>query len=425
MDGKQVEERLAAIEQELDSIVVEISNGEATAETVTRGENLEAEKAQLETTLKGLKFAERRTALQKTENRSSGPSIGPVKTRGGSQRDANNALQAWALVNLAGSDRELTERHKEAMERCGISRHERTFNPSNIVRAQSKGTASEGGNLISGSGFMGLEQHLKDYGDMLNVATVVSTPDGNDKHLGTVDGTSVIARPVAELVEAPEEDYEFNKIPWKAHVYGFTVPNISKQLLTDVEFDFEGWLRPQIAEGHYRGWNLDFISGDGSAKPYGLLDPTTGATEGHETAVSTDFSWQEVRKTIFSVDAAYRRLSGFGIMMHDAIYGKFWDWADDNEVPQFLISIRDSGELRFMGLPLYINNNMPSEVEAGEPILAVGAFSKFIVRQVHGVELTPLVETYIRKYAWGITSHSRVDARLANRNAVKYLKAKA
>jgi HK97 family phage major capsid protein len=74
-----------------------------------------------------------------------------------------------------------------------------------------------------------------------------------------------------------------------------------------------------------------------------------------------------------------------------------------------------------LGKPYFVNNAMASTLATENAVIAFGDWSRFVVRIVNNFTLRVLTERYAEfdQTAW--LGLARMDSKLLNRNAIKYL----
>lgn len=85
----------------------------------------------------------------------------------------------------------------------------------------------------------------------------------------------------------------------------YAMVDVSNWLLEDASFDIEGWLREEVAEQFGVAEGTAFVTGNGSKKPEGILDASSGIDASLETAASNVIAGDDLIKLFFSLKGAY------------------------------------------------------------------------------------------------------------------------
>ncbi len=281
-------------------------------------------------------------------------------------------------------------------------------------------TDSLGGYLVPTEFDANIEKAMKYYGPVMQAATLITTPNGRDIELPTVDDTATSA-----AIQSSEDsavavaDVTFGQVIWKAWTYA-TLIKTSEQLLQDSGVHLSSLFAELIAERLGRKANTELTTGDNSSKPQGVV---TGSTLGKTTAATTAFTAAELIDFIHSVDIAYRTNPKSAWMMHDSIAGAVRKLAVGTSDARFLweSSMQLGQPDRLLGFPVWINNDMDSAVTAAKKIALFGDFSKYRVRRVSGFVSKRLDELYAASLSVGFITAMRLDGRYAISGAVKHL----
>lgn len=290
----------------------------------------------------------------------------------------------------------------------------------NRMRAAQSTTDSAGGYTIPEGFSNEIESGLKDFGGMYEAARIFPTASGNDLPWPTENNTTQKGEIIAENEEVNEQDVTFASVTLKAFMYSSKEVKISLQLLQDSAFQMESFIGSKLAERIGRITNEHFTTGTGTTQPRGVV---TASSVGKVAAATTTFTFAEVLDLKHSVDPAYRRNARF--MLSDSTLAAMKKLsigsADARPLwqPSFVVGEPD----RIDGDLYSINQDVADSGTAGNKFLLYGDFSKYIIRQVLGFQISVQRELHIRRHQVGILGFARFDGNLidAGAGAIKHM----
>jgi HK97 family phage major capsid protein len=169
----------------------------------------------------------------------------------------------------------------------------------------------------------------------------------------------------------------------------YTNLSVSQWLMDDSQFDLESWLVQEITESFGVTENASFISGDGTAKPKGILAYTTAATadasrafgtvEHLATGVAADLpstslaTYEKLVDVVHALKASYRQ--GAVWVMNASTLAKLRKLVDDVKRPLYTESLVAGSPGTLLGYPVIEDAAMPS-VGAGNFPIAYGNFGR-------------------------------------------------
>ena len=294
------------------------------------------------------------------------------------------------------------------------------FSPNPEARAGlNVGTAADGGYTIP-EGFQNeLEKSLLQFGGMRRVARILRTATGNDLPWPTVDDTGNTGELLGEATTiGASVDPTFAVKTLNAYKYSSKPILISSELLEDSAFNL-GQIVPQLlGERVGRITNTHFTTGDGSAKPNGIV---TATSVGKTTASATAITAQELIDLEHSVDPAYRDLESVGYMFHDNVLASLRKLVDGDSRPLWAEGMSGGIPNRINNRPYVINQDMSSTIASTDITAVFGAFEKYVIRDVSNMRLLKLVERYADLDQAAFVLFSRHDGELINADAIKHL----
>ena len=333
------------------------------------------------------------------------------------------ALQGWMLGSC---QLEMEDRHQVAMRSQGVKIGQdfhfqlRSDTPYEMLRRELRAStaATEGGETIREDFSGSFEIALLAHGAMRNVAEVIRTAKGGAMPWPTIDDTSNVGQIKAEEAAADTTDIVTSEVTFNSYKYSSDAVLVSSELLRDSEFNLANIIGNLLGTRIARKTNADFTTGDGSAKPNGIV---TASTLGKTTASTTAITFDELIDLQHSVDPAYRPAASF--MLHDLVLAAIRKLKDGNGVyiwePSAQLGVPD----RLMGYPLQINQDMSATITATDITVLFGDFSKYKIREIGTIRFRRLQELYAATdqegfMAWWSGDGDLVDA---GTNPVKHL----
>lgn len=180
----------------------------------------------------------------------------------------------------------------------------RAASPS-VMNALQIGTDSEGGFLVPDEYERTLVQGLEEENVLRSLCTVIQTSSGDRKiPIVASHGT---ASWVDEEGAIPDSDDVFGQISIGAHKVA-TMIKVSDELLQDSVFNIENYIASEFARRIGAAEEEAFITGDGSGKPFGLLNATNGAATGVTTAGAAITADELIDPSIMAIPAERSKL---------------------------------------------------------------------------------------------------------------------
>jgi HK97 family phage major capsid protein len=386
---------------EMRAIVEDQANWDAQAES--RFDALDKDLTSLDRRIDALAKAQRlaaeesalRGSVVETEERkaATGASLSPEAQK--------RAFNAW----LRGTDAELDPEL-------------RAYNRQRLAegRAQTVGTTTAGGYLVNYEFGSGIEAARRAFGGMLSVSTVYPTQSGADLLLPTVDETGVSGSILSESSTISESAMTFGQLTVSSYMYTSGLVLVSNQLLQDSEFPLDQFIANALGERLGRAQNAHWTTGTGSSQPYGVI---VGAATGKTGAAgqTTTVIYNDLVDLVYSVDVAYRPNAKW--MMRDATVGIIRKLQDSQNRPLWEPSVQAGQPDMIMGYPVVINNDVAAAAASAKSI-AFGDFSKYIIRDVSGVQLVRMTERYADALQTGFYAFQRTGGRLVAANTTTY-----
>ena len=292
----------------------------------------------------------------------------------------------------------------------------RAYNRAREQRAQSVGTTTAGGYLVAQEFGGFIESARRLYGGMLSVSTVYPTQSGADLLLPSVDETGVSGSILSENSQISESAMTFGQLTVSSYMYTSGLVLVSQQLMQDSEFPLEQFVAEKLGERLGRAQNAHWTTGTGSSQPYGVV---VGAASGKAgaTGQTTTVLYADIVDLLYSVDAAYRPNARF--MTRDASIGIIRKLVDSQSRPLWEPSMQAGQPDTIFGYPVVVNNDVAAMAASAKSIL-FGDFSKYIIRDVSGIQVVRLGERYADYLQVGFYAFQRTGGRLNAANSTTY-----
>jgi HK97 family phage major capsid protein len=268
-----------------------------------------------------------------------------------------------------------------------------------------------------------LEIALLEFGGMRQVSTILRTGTGAELPIPTLNDTSNSGALLGEGLEHTELDVTFDQLTLHAFKYTSRRVPVSVEYLQDNAINFVGRIGAILGERIGRITNTHFTTGDGNAKPNGIVTAATSASI--TTAADDAISYDNVIDLKHSVDPAYRTNARF--MFNDTTLKilkkiKVPQFSGDTAgQPLWRAGMAASEPNTIDGDPYTINQQVASGVSA--KAMLYGALSKYQIRDVRDITLVRLDERYAELGVVAFLAFSRHDGDLldAGTHPVKYL----
>jgi HK97 family phage major capsid protein len=199
-------------------------------------------------------------------------------------------------------------------------------------------------------------------------------------------------------------------------------PKATQKLIDDASIDIEAWLTQKLVDVFSRRENTAFISGDGSAKPKGILSYTAGTDAGEieqlQSGTSGVVTADSLIKLYYALKDEYARNATFLMnrataqavrLLKDTTNQYIWN-------PGLALGTPDT----LMGIPVALASDMPVPA-ANSLSVAVGDFKRaYQIVDKAGVRI--LRDPYTDKPYVKFYSTKRVGGQVINFEALKILK---
>jgi HK97 family phage major capsid protein len=276
------------------------------------------------------------------------------------------------LTGRAGAPRTIEVRPQERM----------TARKLQELRTLSKLTAAAGNNTVPTTFYDQLIAHLIETSSVLRAGvTILNTDSGETIQVPKTTGHSTAAI-VAEAASIGVSDPAFGQASLGSYKYGVLV-QVSRELVDDTGVDLEGYLAMETGRALGNAFGADLITGNGTAKPRGILaDTTLGVTTG--TGVAGVPSADNVLDLYYSVIAPYRNSPNAAYLMKDTTLAALRKVKDTTGQYLWQPSLQAGEPDRFGGVPVLTDPFMPATAVTAKSVV-FGDFSRYFVRLVGGI----------------------------------------
>ena len=294
-----------------------------------------------------------------------------------------------------------------------------------IRAAMSTTTTTEGGFTVATEYMRQLERAMKDFGGMLEAATIMQTGTGATMNFPTNDATSEVGAIVGQNTTVGRTDTTFGNVSLDVYKYTSNDIAIPWELIQDGFIDIEVLIQDILTERLGRIWNTHATVGTGTAQPRGVVT-AAGAGKVGTTGQTLTVTYDDLVDLEHSVDPAYRRLPGVGFMMADSSLKVVRKLKDSQNRPIFVPGYEQGNPGgapdRLLGRPLFINQDVPAMAANAKSIL-FGAFKKYRIRQVMDLTIFRMTDSvFTRAGQIGFVAFQRAGGNLVDvsGSTVKY-----
>jgi HK97 family phage major capsid protein len=373
--------------------------------------------------------AEKREAIEAAEGRLRQTERKTRPTLAKQEEEPNyaDALRTWFTRGIRGS--KINNYDIDNAARCGldVSSNEIELNRPKISRRDmGKGQANNGQALVGWTDFYsGFYEEMKSYGPVLNLISYRDSDNGQALPIPVMDDTANEGAILAEAAQATAADVAVTSVTLNGFKYESKEIILSLELLQDSSVDLEAYIAKAIAERFGRVYARHVTVGTGSGQPNGIVTRATASgVVATGTAAAPTLTGDMLIDLAESLDDAYRAGPNVGYMMHPVSMTKVRKLKDTNGQYLWQPSLQLGIPGTFYGHPCYRNQNMAS-AGANARIATFGDYSKYLWRNVAGIQVFRLDQLRIRNGQISFLAFARADGNLIQPNSVKFLAAAA
>lgn len=215
-----------------------------------------------------------------------------------------------------------------------------------------------------------------------------------------------------------ESSEEFGQLVLRAFKIS-TMMKVSDELLEDSGFDIEKHIAKSFALRIGSLEEQTFLTGDGVAKPYGLLHDVQIAAETSEVGrVGID----DLIDLMHGVNFSYRENGVW--LMNDHTCREIYKIKSGRGRNLWESSLKEDEPTKLLGKPVIICKSMP-DIELGSKPILFGDFSHYWIGDRGNRSIKRLNELYSQTGQVGFVASQRVDAKLVQPKAIKCLHVQA
>lgn len=339
----------------------------------------------------------------------------------GQHSEMSNAIRAF----LGGGIAALSDKQRHEM----LARQTEDIRSAygGLVRPQgamSTTTNSEGGFTVATEYDRGLEQAMKAWSGMLEVASIFRTSSGADLPFATTDATSEIGEIVGQNSPATPGDTTFGSTILSVFKYSSKKIALPWELLQDTFLDIEAYIQELLAMRLGRIQNTHFTLGTGTGQPRGIV-PAAALGKTGTTGQTGTATYDDLVDLEHSINRAYRSSPGFGFMMADSSLKVVRKIKDSQGRPIFVPGYEagnpGGAPDRLLNRPVTINDDVAAMAANAKSILC-GDFRKYKVRRVMDLTMFRMTDSaFTLNGQVGFVAFQRTGGNLIDAGgAVKY-----
>lgn len=253
-------------------------------------------------------------------------------------------------------------------------------------------------------------------GPMLDVGQRFNTSSGEDITYPTLTAYSTATLKGAGVALA-ESEPTYSSITLGAYKYGLLIP-VANELITDAGFDITSHLAQQAGNGLGYAVNAALTTGDGSAKPNGIVTAAGSGITGGNGVVGVPTA-DNLIDLQYTLDGAARRLPGVAYMAAGTTIGAMRKLKDT--AGNYLYGVNVGQPDTFAGHSVVEN---PAMAATGLGTLSVlfGHLPSYLVRTVGGIQVATSTDYAFNEDVTTFRVMMRVDGDLTHAGHVKYFK---
>lgn len=253
-------------------------------------------------------------------------------------------------------------------------------------------------------------------GPMLDVGQRFNTSSGEDITYPTLTAYSTATLKGAGVALA-ESEPTYSSITLGAYKYGLLIP-VANELITDAGFDITSHLAQQAGNGLGYAVNAALTTGDGSAKPNGIVTAAGSGITGGNGVVGVPTA-DNLIDLQYTLDGAARRLPGVAYMAAGTTIGAMRKLKDT--AGNYLYGVNVGQPDTFAGYSIIENPGMAA-TGLGNLSVLFGHLPSYLVRTVGGIQVATSTDYAFNEDVTTFRVMMRVDGDLTHAGHVKYFK---
>ena len=253
-------------------------------------------------------------------------------------------------------------------------------------------------------------------GPMLDVGQRFNTASGEDITYPTLTAYSTATLKGAGAALA-ESEPTYSSITLGAYKYGLLIP-VANELITDAGFDITSHLAQQAGNGLGYAVNAALTTGDGSAKPNGIVTAAGSGITGGNGVVGVPTA-DNLIDLQYTLDGAARRLPGVAYMAAGTTIGAMRKLKDT--AGNYLYGVNVGQPDTFAGHSV-VENPAMAATGLGNLSVLFGHLPSYLVRTVGGIQVATSTDYAFNEDVTTFRVMMRVDGDLTHAGHVKYFK---
>jgi HK97 family phage major capsid protein len=367
-----------------------------------------------------LNTLEKREALERAESNlkeSKRKTIGQLAPQT-EEPNFTEALRSW-LCN-GSEDFEINFARSDNAQRCGVD-----LKGALKIGRRDMSKTNTTGSIQWRDFYAGFYEELKAFAPVLGLISYHNSDNGQPMPVPVVNDVNNKAVILAEEALSTKQDFGVSNVNLGAFKYESKEIVLSLELLQDSSIDLEAYVSQAIATRFARAWAEHVTSGVGTTEPFGIVTRAVASgVVATGTGANPTITGDMLIDLAESLDDAYRFAPGVGFMMSPAIIAKVRKLKDSNGQYLWQPSLQAGIPATFYGHPVYRNQHMAA-TGVNARIACFGDFSKYMWRNVKGIEVYKLNELRILNGQVSFQAFARADGNLILPNSVKFLAAPA
>jgi HK97 family phage major capsid protein len=285
-------------------------------------------------------------------------------------------------------------------------------------RVLSKASAGAGLNLVPTAFADEIINIARFMGPINELAETMTTDSGEALQIPSVTAHGT-ASWLAENAAYSPSDETFGQVTLNAFKAGAKVI-VSEELLADASFGLDRYLTQEFGERIGVLEETAFAVGDGSGKPLGIANASSGVTVS-QAAVgnTTTFTYAALAAFAFAVPYQYRRNAVW--IMADSAVRNLYTMVDSQARPLWNVNVANTGPDTFLGYPIYTSPDLAAPAASAKSGIFGDIRRGYRIRRADGFSMQRQNELHSDNGQVGFRGFTRVDGRVVNADAMRVL----
>jgi len=276
------------------------------------------------------------------------------------------------------------------------------------------GLITANGSVIPDEFLKELQETILEFGVISGSCRHITTEDNGQLSIPVIDDTANAGQWTAESGAITKADFTTTSITLDAHKVTTGI-QVSAELIEDTFFDLESYLAKAFGTRLARTMEAAYISGDGTAKPMGILEDTS--TKNFPSAAAGVVDSTDLLTAIYELQPTSR--VGAVINVSDDLMKDLSLEVDTTGRPllqsQAGATPADPVRTTLGGYPIVVNYQLP-DVAVGSESAFIGNPSNYMIRNVRNVKFTRDEYTDMGTDMVNFYATARVDGAVVSAN---------